>query len=520
MKRWIVLLTTMAVSLSAAACDRVGSDPVWDRIESSGRIVIGTSADYAPFEYYDEAFEITGFDAAIARELGVRLGLEVELVDIAFEGLFSALEIGQIDAAIAAITVTPERDAFVDFTDVYFSGRDSALASETSTFGPILVPAQLARYRVGVQRGTVYETWLRTNLVDHGLMPASNLLAYEEPAHAVSDLRQGRNDVVVMDTRPADEYLDEGGLRLVGQGLNPQQYALAVPEGATVLRDRLNQALSDMRNDGTLARLATVYLLLDDFEAEALPTPTPLPGPTATPPACYDGMEFVDDVTVPDGTEMNPGQDFDKVWRVRNTGTCAWDSSYGLAFVQGDRMDGDPVSVSGTVSSGSTYDVTIDQEAPDDPGTYGGVWEMRNGKDTPFGERLWVEIVVPGAPAPTAAPPTATPVPPVLPTPAPAPVIEYFTAEPVSLPMGGVITVSWSFSGEDLASATLVRVDPDGLVVPLYGGDDVTSPGVYEDLAAKAGLVSYTLVVSSEFGGSTVATVLVEVLAVEVQPLQ
>jgi polar amino acid transport system substrate-binding protein len=118
MKRWIVLLTTLAISLSVAACDRVGSDPVWDRIESSGRIVIGTSADYAPFEYYDEAFEITGFDAAIATELGVRLGLEVELVDIAFDGLFSALEIGQIDAAIAAITVTPERDAYVDFTDL------------------------------------------------------------------------------------------------------------------------------------------------------------------------------------------------------------------------------------------------------------------------------------------------------------------------------------------------------------------------------------------------------------------
>jgi ABC-type amino acid transport substrate-binding protein len=519
MKRWIVLLTTMAVSLSAAACDRVGSDPVWDRIESSGRIVIGTSADYAPFEYYDEAFEITGFDAAIARELGVRLGLEVELVDIAFDGLFTALEIGQIDAAISAITVTPKVTLFglhrclLLWQGLRPGKRDIDVRPHPGSGAAGAVPR---RGPAGHRLRDVAPDESGGPWTDAGV----ELVAYEEPAHAVSDLRQGRNDVVVMDTRPADEYLDEGGLRLVGQGLNPQQYALAVPEGATVLRDRLNQALRDMRNDGTLARLATVYLLLDDYEAEALPTPTPLPGPTATPPACYDGMEFVDDVTVPDGTEMNPGQDFDKVWRVRNTGTCAWDSSYGLAFVQGDRMDGDPVSVSGTVSSGSTYDVTIDQEAPDDPGTYGGVWEMPNGKDTPICERLWVEIVVPGAPAPTAAPPTATPVPPVLPTPAPAPVIEYFTAEPVSLPMGGVITVSWSFSGEDLASATLIRVDPDGLVVPLYGGDDVTSPGVYEDLAAKAGLVSYTLVVSSEFGGSTVATVLVEVLAVEVQPLQ
>jgi polar amino acid transport system substrate-binding protein len=305
--------------MTAAACGR-GSDPVWDRIRSSGRIVIGTSADYAPFEYYDETFQITGFDAAIARELGNRLGLQVELVDIAFEGLIPALEIGQIDAAIAAISITPERQAVVDFTDVYFTGRASALASEVSTFGPILVPAQLAQYRVGVQRGTAYQTWLQTTLVDVGLMPASNLLVYEKPEHAVSDLTQGRNDVVVMDAQPADEYLQGGGVRLVGQSLNPQQFGMAVPKGASTLQKQLNEALTEMRNDGTLARFATIYLLLDNYELQPLPTPTPLPGPTATPPPCYDGMEFVEDVTVPDGTEMQPGQNFDKVWRVKNTG--------------------------------------------------------------------------------------------------------------------------------------------------------------------------------------------------------
>jgi hypothetical protein len=154
-------------------------------------------------------------------------------------------------------------------------------------------------------------------------------------------------------------------------------------------------------------------------------------------------------------------------------------------------MEGETEFVNTAVSSGASYEITVDQEAPDDPGTYGGVWEMRNGQDVPFGERLWVEIVVPGAPEPTAAPPTATPVPPIMPTPAPAPVIEYLTAEPASLDMGGTITVSWSFTGEDLAGAKLARVDPDGTVVPLNGGADVTSPGVYEDLAANAGLVTY-----------------------------
>jgi hypothetical protein len=283
------------------------------------------------------------------------------------------MQVGQVDAAIAAITVTPERQAVVDFSDVYFTGRDTALASQTSTFGPILVPAQLAQYRVGVQRGTIYETWLRTTLVDHGLMPASNLLVYEKPEHAVSDLKQNRNDVVVMDSRPADEYLQQGGVRLVGQSLKPQLFAIAVPKGASTLQRRINDALTGMRNDGTLDKFAFLYLRLDKLELVPVSTPTALPGPTATPPPCYDGLEFVEDVTVPDGTEMSPGQDFDKVWRVRNTGTCAWDGSYQVAFVQGDRMEGESEAVSGTVISGATYDITIDQKAPNSPGTYGGV---------------------------------------------------------------------------------------------------------------------------------------------------
>jgi polar amino acid transport system substrate-binding protein len=392
----------MLFALAAACTPTQGADPVWDRIESTGRIVIGTSADYEPFEYYDEVFQITGFDAAIARELGVRLGLEVELVDIAFDGLGPALQIGQIDAAIAAISVTPERQATADFTNVYYAGKASALASESSAVEPIITPPQLAQYRVGVQRGSVYETWLQANLVDNGLMPASNLLVYEKPEHAVSDLKQNRNDVVVMDAAPAENYLLEGGVRLVGQGINPQLFAIALPKGASTLQARLNEALAKMQNDGTVLRFAREYLGVDALEELPVAASTPVPGPAATPPACYDGLEFVEDVTIPDGTEMSPGQEFDKVWRVRNSGTCAWDGSYWLAFVQGDRMEGESVFVSGSVGGGATYDITIDQTAPDSPGTYGGVWEMRNGDDIPFGERLWVEIVIPGAAAPTA----------------------------------------------------------------------------------------------------------------------
>jgi hypothetical protein len=155
--------------------------------------------------------------------------------------------------------------------------------------------------------------------------------------------------------------------------------------------------------------------------------------------------------------------------------------------------------------------MVIDQKAPTAPGNYGGLWQMVNGKNVPFGNRLWVKITVPGAVAPTAVPPTATPIPPVQPTLAPAPEIYSFTANATTVLMGDVVTLTWSFSTQDLASARLTRTNPDGSVTQLNGGADVVTPGSYDDLAMSSGTVTYTLVVSSEFGGSSTKSVVVTV---------
>jgi ABC-type amino acid transport substrate-binding protein len=485
---------------------------VWDRVTSSGKIVFGTSADYKPFEYYDSNYQIVGFDPSIARELSSRLGLQVQLVDIPFEGLNAALQTGQIDAAIAAISVTPERQTYLDFSNVYYTSQDAVLARQGSGI-KITTPVQLAPYRVGVQRGTTYESYLQKTLIDTGLMPVNNLFVYEKPEHAVRDLKAGRLDLVLMGRIPAEEYLLEGGLEFAGESLNSQLYAIAFQKGAVNLVARINEALIQMQNDGTIARLANEHLFVDLSKVPQIPTPTPIPAPlpTPTPVACYDGMQFIKDVTVPDGTVMNPGQDFDKIWRIQNTGTCTWDGSYRIVFVQGDQMGGTPEAVKGTVKPGATYDMVIDQKAPTAPGNYGGLWQMVNGKNVPFGNRLWVKITVPGAVAPTAVPPTATPIPPVQPTLAPAPEIYSFTASENTVLMGDVVTLSWSFSTQDLASARLTRTNPDGSVTQLNGGADVVSPGSYDDLAMSPGTVTYTLVVSSEFGGSSTKSVVVTV---------
>jgi len=390
---------------SATVSSSPSTDPVWGKIESSGKIVFGTSADYEPFEYYDANYEMVGFDIALAREIGARLGLQVEFKDFAFDGLLTAVQLGQIDAAIAAISVSTERKAVVDFTNVYFTGEDLVLAKQGSGIEPLISVVQLAQYRVGVERGSIYENWLQTSLVDTGLMPAASLLSYEKAEHAVRDLKAGSNDVVVMDALPAKTHLKTGGLIEIAQGLNAELYAIALPKGSSTLQTKLNNALVEIQNDGILATLSSQYLNIDSSAYVPVPTSTPVTGPVPTripaatevPGRCYDSMSFVADISVPDGTILNPREDFDKIWRIKNTGSCIWDSTYQIMFVQGNNMGFSSTRLKGTIRSGEVYDLLIDQRAPSYPGNYVGVWQLQNGNRISFGERITVSITVPGA---------------------------------------------------------------------------------------------------------------------------
>jgi hypothetical protein len=127
---------------------------------------------------------------------------------------------------------------------------------------------------------------------------------------------------------------------------------------------------------------------------------TPIPA-TATPVPCNQ-MQFVKDVNYPDDTALDPGTTFDKTWRLKNTGSCTWNSDYVLIFDHGDAL-GSPASVlltDGKVHPGETIDATVsDLVAPNSAGTYQGFWKVRDGSGHIFGygstnKAFWVKIEV------------------------------------------------------------------------------------------------------------------------------
>lgn len=423
----------------------------WDRIQSSGVIVAGTSADYPPFAFYTPTHELSGYDIAVMRALAQQLGLQVEFRDLAFSGLAGALQLGQIDVAIAALTVTAERAAVIDFTNVYFVGSDAVLGRSDGRY-QLQHPEDLANYRVGVQAGSVYEAWLRSNLVEPGLMPQSNLFIYTEAAQGLRDLELNRLDLVVADLQPAQLAANASpDLTIVAEGLNRQRYAIAVPKGATQLQNALNEALAQLQNRGRLAALAETYL---NVAAEDVlpPEPEPTPPPATPPAACIDGMALVqhlsfDDQNMTAPPRLNPGEAFRKAWRVRNIGTCTWDTGYALRFVTGADMGGTAVTVQTDIPPGATYDFSVTLTAPTTPGTYQGVWEMVNSAGDAFGERLTVGVSVP-------VPPTAAPVP----TETGAPSINSFTVNRSQIRAGECVTFSW-----DVRNVTAVYFFPQGV---------------------------------------------------------
>jgi hypothetical protein len=246
-----------------------------------------------------------------------------------------------------------------------------------------------------------------------------------------------------------------------------------LPKEDDELRSHINDALLQLQNEGRIAILAQTYLDINPDEIATLPTPlptsVPLPPPTsaplpptATPPGyCIDGMVFVADLTYPDYnmttfTLVPPNTPFQKGWRIRNTGSCTWDTRYVLRFVSGNHpeagMGGAPTPIYGAVPPGSEYDIYVNLVSPSTPGVYQGIWALTNPAGAAFGQRIWVAIQVPQA-APATLPAQITPTLPgqITPTsPAATPLIAVFEINPSSINEGQCTYLNWEVLGDVL----------------------------------------------------------------------
>ena len=238
---WTVSLLIALVILVAAGCQG-GRD----------KLVVGTSADYEPFEYIDEDGNYTGFDIELMEEIAGRMDVELEWQDIAFDGLIGSLQNDKIDAIIAAMSATEEREEQVDFTDPYFISGDAVLVAADSDI-TLEDKTDIAGHTVGVQTGTIQESWIDENV-------GAEISRYERAEQAIMDLQSGRIEMVAMDLSAANSFVEQGGVKVALEtDFSGEHMAIAVKEGNTELKEEFDAIIDELQMEGFIDDLAAEY---------------------------------------------------------------------------------------------------------------------------------------------------------------------------------------------------------------------------------------------------------------------
>ncbi|HVN53781.1 MAG TPA: NBR1-Ig-like domain-containing protein [Anaerolineaceae bacterium] len=132
-------------------------------------------------------------------------------------------------------------------------------------------------------------------------------------------------------------------------------------------------------------------LVASSTAARATAPPPSLPTPT---PPCVDNLAFQSDLSIPDGTQVDPGADLVKKWSVRNSGTCNWDSRYRIRLIAGPELGAAKDQALFPARSGSEAAIQMEFKAPSDPGSYRSAWQAHSPSGEPFGDPFFIEIVV------------------------------------------------------------------------------------------------------------------------------
>jgi len=220
--------------------------------ETENKIIVGTSADFAPFEYKLANQTIVGFDIDLIKKILTDQGYTVEVQDIQFDSLIPALEQGKVDVVVAAMTITDERKQRVDFSDGYFDANQSVLVKIGAGVN-ITTIEDMKNYTLGAQTGTTGWAWINDTFVATGKLNNDKFRSYDLYTDAVADLIIGPSRVgaVVIDTPVAQAFAKSGNVKIVRNITTNESYGFAVKKGNTALVNKINTGLA--------ALMATTY---------------------------------------------------------------------------------------------------------------------------------------------------------------------------------------------------------------------------------------------------------------------
>ncbi|KAB7669956.1 transporter substrate-binding domain-containing protein [Bacillus sp. B1-b2] len=253
------LLTFMLVSLVVVlgACGTSSEEKSTSSDSSDKKVlVMGTSADYAPFEYIDTAKsdEIIGFDIDLANALGEKLGYEIQVKDMDFSGLISALQSKKVDLVLSGMSPTPERAENVDFSDIYYTAKDLVVTAADSDIKTV---ADLDGKTVGVQLGSIQEDAAK-EIAETVNVTVENR---DRIPQLIEEIKSGRFDGAIIEDVVAKGYLDKDdslAAFAAKEANDDAGSAIAFPKGSD-LTEKFNAELQKMKDSGELDELVVKW---------------------------------------------------------------------------------------------------------------------------------------------------------------------------------------------------------------------------------------------------------------------
>ncbi len=223
-----------------------------DEIKSRGRLVVGTSADWPPFEYIDAAGRYAGIDMAIAERIARELGVQLEVKDMKFAALIEALRGGQIDLILADIHPTAEREQVIDFTQNYYHAYDGAVVVLKGKAQAFRDEQSLVGKRLGVQLGTIQEGWAQEKLG-----AVSTIVSFDRVfPEMVMALERGDLDAIIVGDIIGEVLAKrDPDLHVAFKIGSISGAAVGVRQGAEDLKYIVNKLIEEMIKTGEMSRI-------------------------------------------------------------------------------------------------------------------------------------------------------------------------------------------------------------------------------------------------------------------------
>ena len=242
MKKLIALLVALMMLGTAAAA-------------MAETLTMGTNASFPPYEFYENE-KIVGIDAEIAAAIAEKLGMELKIEDMEFKAIIPAVTTGKIDFGMAGMTVTEERLQSVNFSETYATGIQAIIVKEGSEIKSVDdLYAEGATWKVGVQDATTGDIYCTDDCGE------DRVSKFPVGADAVEALKTGKVDCVIIDNEPAKAYVAANeGLTILDTQYAVEDYAIAVALENTELLEKINGALKELIDDGTVKTIIEKYI--------------------------------------------------------------------------------------------------------------------------------------------------------------------------------------------------------------------------------------------------------------------